>query len=106
MKTTKFLIGFALATGIALSSCHGNQTAKAKLANDVDSASYALGMSVGLDYAQGLKNIPTKMNKDAMIKGFIKGIAEDFDVGALLENIDLLLIFDEIERERKRGSES
>ncbi len=75
MKTKKILIGLALVTGIVLSSCQ-NQT-KAKLTNEADSVSYALGINIGSSYAQNLVEFPGELNKDALIKGFIKGFAED-----------------------------
>lgn len=46
--------------------------------NDVDSMSYALGMNMGADLAQNLKNIPGgKSNLDLIIKGFSAALKGD-----------------------------
>lgn len=76
MKTTKILIGLALTAGIVLSSCQNHQT-KAKLVTGEDSASYALGIFVGAQYAQDMKNIPFDISNDALFKGFVKGFIGD-----------------------------
>jgi len=77
MKTTKFLIGLVFAAGIALSSCQEEGKRKVRLANEVDSVSYALGISAGSGYAQNLRDLPVEVNKDILINGLIKGLRED-----------------------------
>ena len=73
MKTVKFLMGAALVAGMMLSSCQGN-TSKVKLTNEIDSVSYALGLSAGTGYAHNLKEFPVEVNKEALIKGFMQGL--------------------------------
>jgi len=78
MKTTKFLVGVALVAGVMLSSCQVG-TAKARLVTEIDTVSYALGLSAGTGYAQNLKDFPggVEVNKEALIKGFMQGLKED-----------------------------
>lgn len=48
------------------------------LANDVDSMSYSLGVSMGTDFAKNLETIPGgKSNKDLLIKGFTQALKGD-----------------------------
>jgi FKBP-type peptidyl-prolyl cis-trans isomerase len=78
MKTAKFLVGAALLAGVALSSCQQG-TSKAKMVTEIDTVSYALGLSAGSGYAQNLKDFPGGMevNKEILIKGFMQGLKED-----------------------------
>lgn len=51
------------------------------LSNDVDSMSYALGVNMGNDFANNLKNIPGgKSNTDLIIKGFSTAMKNDSTV--------------------------
>ncbi len=49
------------------------------MVTEIDTVSYALGLSAGSGYAQNLKDFPgdLEVNKEALIKGFIQGIKED-----------------------------
>ncbi len=47
-------------------------------ANDVDSMSYALGVNLGVNFGENLKNIPGgKSNADLLIKGFATALKKD-----------------------------
>ncbi len=53
-------------------------TPRVTLANEVDSMSYALGISLGLDFGNYLKSIPGgKSNKALLLKGFEATLNED-----------------------------
>ncbi|HHT23665.1 MAG TPA: FKBP-type peptidyl-prolyl cis-trans isomerase [Bacteroidales bacterium] len=48
------------------------------LANDVDSMSYSLGVSMGTDFSKNIETIPGgKINKELLIKGFTKALKGD-----------------------------
>lgn len=77
MKKLTFVAAMAIAT-VALSSC-GNSTPKADLKNDIDTVSYALGMS----QTQGLKEyLVGSLGVDtAYIDEFVKGMNEGANAG-------------------------
>ena len=73
MKLFTLITGILLGT-IILASCQKN-IGKVALQNELDSASYCIGVSIG----SNLKNSPMKeINYDAMIRGF-RELMEDID---------------------------
>lgn len=79
MKKT-ILLGSILLSGLALSSCQNStvKTPKATLSNEIDSVSYALGINVGTGFSKELETLPGgKINKDALIAGFLQGLRSD-----------------------------
>ncbi|WP_099464875.1 MULTISPECIES: FKBP-type peptidyl-prolyl cis-trans isomerase [Parabacteroides] len=65
-----------VALGISASSCNSHPTANLKTA--ADSASYAIGVSTGLNYKENLKTLPGgEANIDALIAGFVQAIKGD-----------------------------
>jgi len=58
-------------------SIQAQEPAKYSLKTELDSVSYALGVTAGLGYAQSLKELSGEINKDVLIAGFIKGLNED-----------------------------
>ncbi|MBP5457154.1 MAG: FKBP-type peptidyl-prolyl cis-trans isomerase [Paludibacteraceae bacterium] len=75
------LLGSVILAGLALTSCQGGSDVIAptsiKLANETDSVSYGLGMSVGADLARNLKTFPGNLNKDAFISGLYLALNND-----------------------------
>ena len=64
----------ALAMGMSLTSCN-NVSSKANLKSDVDSASYAIGVSSGEGFKENLKTLPGgEANIDALIIGFTQAL--------------------------------
>lgn len=65
-----------VALGVSATSC--NSHPKADLKTAIDSASYAIGVSTGLNYKENLKTLPGgEANVDALIAGFIQAIKGD-----------------------------
>ncbi len=58
-------------------SVQAQEPVKHSLKTESDSVSYALGITIGSEYVQPLKNFPGEINKDLLIAGFIKGLKED-----------------------------
>lgn len=69
-KSINYLL--ALIIIIAAASCQQSGTKNVKLETNIDSVSYAIGMLVGANNLQQLKNAPggDKMNKDVMASAF------------------------------------
>jgi FKBP-type peptidyl-prolyl cis-trans isomerase FkpA/FKBP-type peptidyl-prolyl cis-trans isomerase FklB len=65
-----------VAAGLSTASC--DSVKKAKLSNDVDSVSYAVGLNQGASIQSQLPSVPGgPLNLDDMIAGFIAGIQND-----------------------------
>lgn len=79
MKKRNFILGSALFAGLALSSCSDSAVpSTAKLANEMDSVSYALGLNIGADLSKNMENFPGgSVNKDAMIVGLVQALKGD-----------------------------
>lgn len=77
MKKVSVLAAAAAVTfGMFFTSC-GSKT-NVSLKSDVDSVSYAIGVSTGLGYKENLKTLPGgEANVDALIAGFIQAIKGD-----------------------------
>ena len=77
MKKVSVLAAAAAVTlGMFFISC-GSKT-NVSLKSDVDSVSYAIGVSTGLGYKENLKTLPGgEVNVDALIAGFIQAIKGD-----------------------------
>ena len=77
MKKVSVLAAAAAVTlGMFFISC-GSKT-NVSLKSDVDSVSYAIGVSTGLGYKENLKTLPGgEANVDALIAGFIQAIKGD-----------------------------
>ena len=77
MKKVSVLAAAAAVTlGMFFTSC-GSKT-NVSLKSDVDSVSYAIGVSTGLGYKENLKTLPGgEVNVDALIAGFIQAIKGD-----------------------------
>ena len=66
----------AVVLGLAATSCDSKQNVS--LSNDVDSVSYAIGVSTGAGYKENLKTLPGgEANVDALIAGFVEAIKGD-----------------------------
>jgi len=108
MKTTKILIGLALAAGIAFSSCQEVAKKNVRLTNEIDTVSYALGLSAGTGYAQNLSDLPIEINKEALISAFIKGLKGD-TAGYQINQDDLLPIlqtfFSNMQKQEREDTE-
>jgi len=81
MKIVRFLVKATLVVTLAGSfmlpaGCQ-KPMPNVKLKTDLDSVSYALGVSVGGGYAKDLTSFPKEINKEALIDGFIKGFYGD-----------------------------
>lgn len=75
-KISIFAATAIVALGISSTSCESQKTAKLK--TDVDSVSYAIGLSTGAGYKDNLKTLPGgEANVDDLIAGFIQGIKGD-----------------------------
>jgi len=72
-----FFAGVALAAmGVNMSSC--DSLTSAKLDNDVDSASYAIGVINGTNFRENLETAPGEpLNIDQLIAGFVTAIKGD-----------------------------
>lgn len=76
MKKVSVLVAAAVASGMFFTSC-GPKT-NVSLKSDVDSVSYAIGVSTGLGYKENLKTLPgAEANVDALIAGFVQAIKGD-----------------------------
>lgn len=77
MKKNYFM-GSLLVAGLSLSACQGVDPTLVKLANEVDTVSYGLGLNIGVDMARNIESFPgEKLNKDALIAGLIQSLNED-----------------------------
>lgn len=76
MKKVSVLVAAAVVSGMFFTSC-GPKT-NVSLKSDVDSVSYAIGVSTGLGYKENLKTLPgAEANVDALIAGFVQAIKGD-----------------------------
>lgn len=76
MKKVSVLVAAAVVSGMFFTSC-GSKT-NVSLKSDVDSVSYAIGVSTGLGYKENLKTLPgAEANVDALIAGFVQAIKGD-----------------------------
>ncbi len=76
MKKVSVLVAAAVVFGMFFTSC-GPKT-NVSLKSDVDSVSYAIGVSTGLGYKENLKTLPgAEANVDALIAGFVQAIKGD-----------------------------
>lgn len=76
MKKVSVLVAAAVVSGMFFASC-GPKT-NVSLKSDVDSVSYAIGVSTGLGYKENLKTLPgAEANVDALIAGFVQAIKGD-----------------------------
>lgn len=76
MKKVSVLVAAAVVSGMFFTSC-GPKT-NVSLKSDVDSVSYAIGVSTGLGYKENLKTLPgVEANVDALIAGFVQAIKGD-----------------------------
>lgn len=76
MKKVSVLVAAAVVSGMFFTSC-GHKT-NVSLKSDVDSVSYAIGVSTGLGYKENLKTLPgAEANVDALIAGFVQAIKGD-----------------------------
>lgn len=76
MKKISVLVAAAVVSGMFFTSC-GPKT-NVSLKSDVDSVSYAIGVSTGLGYKENLKTLPgAEANVDALIAGFVQAIKGD-----------------------------
>lgn len=76
MKKVSVLVAAVVVSGMFFTSC-GPKT-NVSLKSDVDSVSYAIGVSTGLGYKENLKTLPgAEANVDALIAGFVQAIKGD-----------------------------
>jgi FKBP-type peptidyl-prolyl cis-trans isomerase len=77
MKKLSILVAAAIvALGVSATSCDSHKNANLK--SDLDSASYAIGISTGAGYKENLKTLPGgQANVDALIAGFEVAIKGD-----------------------------
>ena len=76
MKKVSVLVAAAVVSGMFFTSC-GPKT-NVSLKSDVDSVSYAIGVSTGLGYKENLKTLQgAEANVDALIAGFVQAIKGD-----------------------------
>lgn len=76
MKKVSVLVAATVVSGMFFTSC-GPKT-NVSLKSDVDSVSYAIGVSTGLGYKENLKTLPgAEANVDALIAGFVQAIKGD-----------------------------
>ena len=76
MKKVSVIVAAAVVSGMFFTSC-GPKT-NVSLKSDVDSVSYAIGVSTGLGYKENLKTLPgAEANVDALIAGFVQAIKGD-----------------------------
>lgn len=76
MKKVSVLVAAAVVSGMFFTLC-GPKT-NVSLKSDVDSVSYAIGVSTGLGYKENLKTLPgAEANVDALIAGFVQAIKGD-----------------------------
>jgi FKBP-type peptidyl-prolyl cis-trans isomerase FkpA/FKBP-type peptidyl-prolyl cis-trans isomerase FklB len=75
-KINVLFVAATAALGVSVASC--DSVKNAKLSNDVDSVSYAIGMVNGLGFGESLKTLPGKpVNMDALIAGMASGLKGD-----------------------------
>lgn len=76
MKKVSVLVAAAVVSGMFFTSC--DPKTNVSLKSDVDSVSYAIGVSTGLGYKENLKTLPgAEANVDALIAGFVQAIKGD-----------------------------